>query len=62
MPRTASELDDAQARPAKLEPVARSKPAPAVGEALLTCVLVLYPALATVAMIAAGLLFSGMSA
>ena len=45
-----------------LEPAVRPKPAPAVGEALLTCLLVLYPALATVATIAAGLLLSGMSA
>lgn len=58
MPR-AAEFDKAPAPPEKLG----AKPTKAsVGEALLTCVLVLYPALATVATIAAGLLFSGMGA
>lgn len=60
MLRTASEFDDIQARPARLEDAKRMKST--AGEALLTCVLVLYPALATVATIAGVLSFSGMSA
>lgn len=57
MLRTASEFDDIQARPEKL-----AKQKSTAGEALLTCVLVLYPALATVATIAGVLSLSGMSA
>lgn len=61
MPRTATpkEVSAARLRPARPGRASRGKPAPRVADTLVTALLVLYPALGTVGVIIAGLLFSG---
>lgn len=61
MSSTTGEIDKTTARLRPAEKPAARKPATA-RDALMTCVLVLYPALATVGAIAASLLLSGTSA
>lgn len=51
-----------QPRPMPVDGNGRMKAPPSVGDMLLTVVLVLYPAFATVAVLVAGLLYSGAGA